>query len=42
MEEALAHIKEAIELHIDGLKEEGNTIPKDEGFVLSRVEVTIS
>jgi len=39
VDEALKNIKEAIELHIECLEEEGQGIPKDEGFVLSRVGV---
>ena len=37
VDEALESIKETMELHIEGLEEEGQEIPKDEGFVLSRV-----
>ena len=36
---ALANIREAIELHIEGLKEEGQEVPRDQGFVIGRVEV---
>lgn len=39
VDEALKNIKEAIELHIRALREEGSEVPKDEGFVLSRVTV---
>ena len=39
VEEALEKIEEAIELHLEGLKEEGMEPPKDEGFVLGRVGV---
>ena len=39
VEEALENVKEAIELHIHGLKEEGQKVPADEGFVIGRVEV---
>jgi predicted RNase H-like HicB family nuclease len=42
IEEALSNIKEAIELHIEGLKEDGQEIPKDTGFVLGRINVPIS
>jgi len=41
IEEALSNIKEAIELHIEGLKEDGQEIPKDTGFVLGRINVPI-
>jgi len=39
METALANIREAIEIHIESLKEEGQDIPRDAGFVIGRVEV---
>jgi predicted RNase H-like HicB family nuclease len=39
IETALGNIREAIELHLEGLKEEGQDIPRDAGFVISRVEV---
>lgn len=42
IEEALSNIKEAIELHIEGLKDEGQEIPKDTGFVVGRITVPIS
>lgn len=42
IEPALSCIKEAIELHIEGLKEEGQEIPKDIGFVVSRIVVPFS
>jgi predicted RNase H-like HicB family nuclease len=41
IEQALANIKEAIELHIEGLKEEGQEIPKDSGSVVGRIHVPI-
>ena len=37
---ALANVREAIELHIESLKEEGQDVPQDRGFVISRVAVT--
>jgi predicted RNase H-like HicB family nuclease len=36
---ALANVREAIELHIEGLKEEGQEVPQDRGFVIGRVEI---
>jgi len=39
VEQALENVKEAIELHIQGLKEEGQKVPGDEGLVIRRVEV---
>lgn len=40
IETALANIREAIKVHIEGLKEEGQDIPRDARFVIGRVEVT--
>ncbi|MCK4244468.1 MAG: type II toxin-antitoxin system HicB family antitoxin, partial [Candidatus Omnitrophica bacterium] len=42
IEQALSNIKEAIELHIEGLKEEGQEIPKDKGFVVGRINVPLA
>ena len=39
IDEALSNVREAIELHIQGLKDDGQAVPKDEGFVIGRVEV---
>ncbi len=39
VEEALTNIREAITTHLDALKEEGQEIPRERGFVISRVEV---
>ena len=41
-EETLKNIREAIDLHIEVLQEEGQEIPADEGFIISRIPVTIS
>ena len=41
IEQALSNIKEAIELHIEGLRDEGEEIPKDSGFVVGRINVPI-
>jgi predicted RNase H-like HicB family nuclease len=38
IEETLGHVREAIELYLEGLQEGGNPIPKDEEVVF-RVEV---
>jgi predicted RNase H-like HicB family nuclease len=40
MEESLTNIKDAIELHLEDLKE-GSEIPSDTGFVIGRVEVPV-
>ena len=40
IEAALVSVREAIELHIESLQEEGQDIPQDSGFVISRVAVT--
>jgi len=42
VEEAITNTREAIELHIQVLSEEGEAIPKDEGFLISRVVTSIS
>ena len=42
VEEAITNTREAIELHIQVLSEEGEAIPKDEGFIISRVVISIS
>ena len=42
IEEALSNVKEAIGLHLEGLKEEEPEIPKDTGFVIGRVEVPVA
>jgi predicted RNase H-like HicB family nuclease len=39
IDEALSNVREAIEVHIQGLKDDGRDVPKDEGFVIGRVEV---
>ena len=39
IDEALSNVREAIEFHIQGLKDDGQDVPKDEGFVIGRVEV---
>jgi len=38
-EEALANIKEAIELYLESLREHGEEIPRSEGVNLTTVEV---
>jgi predicted RNase H-like HicB family nuclease len=40
IEEALRNVREAIELHIQVLREEGEEVPADEDFVIGRVDVT--
>ena len=39
VEEALASVREAIAAHIEALRKEGQEIPEEHGFVISRVEV---
>ncbi len=39
VEETLENIKEAIESHIEVLQEEGQKIPADEGFIISRIPI---
>jgi predicted RNase H-like HicB family nuclease len=38
-DEALAGIREAIEAHIEAMREEGQPIPDERGFVIQQVEV---
>ncbi len=38
-EEVAQHIREAIELHLDGLREEGQPIPEPQVYALRQVEV---
>lgn len=40
IEEALANVREATELHVESLREEGQEIPRDGGFVIGWVEVS--
>jgi len=42
VEETLQNTREAIDLHIEVLQEEGEEIPTDEGLIISRIPVTIS
>ena len=39
IDEAMNNVREAIELHIQGLKDEGQEIPKEEDLVIGRVDV---
>ncbi len=39
IDEALSNVREAIEVHIQSLKDDGQDVPKDEDFVIGRVEV---
>jgi predicted RNase H-like HicB family nuclease len=39
IDEAMTNIKEAIELHIQGLKDEGQEVPKEADLVIGRVDV---
>ncbi|MBU0566934.1 type II toxin-antitoxin system HicB family antitoxin [bacterium] len=38
-EETMANAREAIETHLDALKEDSQPIPKEEGFMFGRVAV---
>ena len=42
VEETLSNVKEAIEAHIEALKEDGQEIPQEEEVILSRVKVTMA
>lgn len=42
LDEALSNAQEAIELHLESLQEEGQEIPSDKGFVIGRVEVSVT
>ena len=39
IEETIANTKEAIELHISCLQEDGEVVPADNEFIISRVRV---
>jgi predicted RNase H-like HicB family nuclease len=39
IDEAMNNVREAIELHIQGLKDEGQEIPKEKDLVIGRVDV---
>jgi predicted RNase H-like HicB family nuclease len=39
IEEAMKNAREAIELHIQGLKDDGQDIPKEEGLLIGRVDI---
>ena len=39
VEETITNVKEAIEVHIEALKEDGKDLPKDEIMILSHVAV---
>jgi predicted RNase H-like HicB family nuclease len=42
VEETLENIKEAIDLHIESLKEEGREIPVEECVIIGRMPITVS
>lgn len=42
LDEVLTNVREAIELHLESLREEGQEIPSDRGFVIGRVEVSVT
>jgi predicted RNase H-like HicB family nuclease len=42
VDEALANAREAIELHLESLREEGQELPSDRGLVIGRVEVSVT
>ncbi|HEX6439192.1 MAG TPA: type II toxin-antitoxin system HicB family antitoxin [Candidatus Binatia bacterium] len=39
IDEAMNNVKEAIELHIQGLRDEGQEVPTEKDLVIGRVEV---
>jgi predicted RNase H-like HicB family nuclease len=39
IDEAMNNAREAIELHIQGLKDEGQEVPIEEGLLIGRVDV---
>lgn len=39
IDDAMNNVREAIELHIQGLKDDGQEVPKEEGLVIGRVDV---
>jgi predicted RNase H-like HicB family nuclease len=39
IDEAMNNVREAIELHIQGLKDDGQEVPKEEGLGIGRVDV---
>ena len=39
IEDTLKNAEEAIELHVEGLKEEGQEVPAEDGLVIARVDV---
>jgi len=39
VEEAMANVREAIEAHLDALKEDNQPMPREEGFMFARVAV---
>ena len=41
IEEAMKNVEEAIEVHLEGIKEEHLKVPKDSGFVVGRVAVPV-
>ena len=40
IEEAMKNVKEAIELHIEGLMEEHESIPIENDLIIGRIQVT--
>lgn len=42
VEKTLENIKNAIESHIEVLKEDGMEIPRDIGYVISKIEVKVA
>lgn len=39
IEDTLKNAEEATELHVEGLKEEGQEVPAEDGLVIARVDV---
>jgi len=42
IDEALTNVRETIELHLEDLKAEGQEIPRDGGFIIGKVEVSVT
>ncbi|KPJ62169.1 MAG: hypothetical protein AMS15_04865 [Planctomycetes bacterium DG_23] len=40
IEQTLANVREAIEAHLEGLKQEGREFPAEGGLVFAKVEIT--
>lgn len=41
VEETLQNTREAVDLHIEVLREDGEQVPTEEGLIISRIPVTV-